>query len=64
MFEVSTRASEISGTFSVAGDELSGDKPRQFVNLENAMRCAVVDHDNSWRTAQGLGAEKEYVPLS
>ena len=43
-FEGPTCTSKIHGAFSAGGDELSGDEPRQFTNLENAIGCAVVDH--------------------
>ena len=46
-FEGPTCASKVHGTFSAADeDELAGDEPRQFVDLENAMGCAVTDHGN------------------
>jgi len=43
-FEGPTYASKVHGASSADEDELSGDKPRQFVNLENAMGRAVMDH--------------------
>jgi len=44
-FEGPTRASKIHGAlFCADEDELTGDEPRQFANLENAIGCAVMDH--------------------
>ena len=45
-FEGSTCASKIHGGSSADEDELTGDEPRQFGNLENAIGRAVVDHGN------------------
>ena len=43
-FEGPTCASKVYGAFSADEDELAGDVPRQFADLENAMGRAVVDH--------------------
>ena len=43
-FEGPTRASKAQGAFSADEDELAGDEPRQFADLENAMGRAVVGH--------------------
>ena len=40
-------ASKIHGTFSADGDELTGNGPRQLVNLENAVGCVVIDRGGS-----------------
>ena len=46
-FEGSTRASEIHGALPTDGNELTGDEPRQFVDPENAVGRAVVNHGSS-----------------
>ena len=44
-FEAPTCASKVHGAPLAADeDKLAGDEPRQFVDLENAMGCAVTDH--------------------
>ena len=43
-FEVPTRASEVSGAFPADRNKLTGDGPRQFGNLENAVGYVAVDH--------------------
>jgi len=51
-FEGPTCTSKTHGTvFSTNEDELPGDEPRQFANLENAVGCAVVDHGGLFDTA-------------
>jgi len=62
LFEGATCASKVHGAFSADEDELAGDEPRQFVNLENAMGCAFMDHGGmlwslapvGWRELQAL----------
>jgi len=46
LFEGPTCASKVHGAFSADEDELAGDEPRQFVDLENSMRRAVMGHDS------------------
>ena len=48
-FEAPTCASKVYGTFSADEDELAGDVPRQFADLENAMGCAFMDHGSLCR---------------
>ena len=43
-FEGSTYASKIYGAFLADEDELTGDEPRQFADLENATGRAIMDH--------------------
>ena len=43
-FERSTCASKIHSAFSANEDELVGNEPRQFVNLEDGIGRAIVDH--------------------
>ena len=45
-FEGSACASKIHGAFLADEDELAGDEPRQFADLENATGRAVMDHGN------------------
>ena len=52
-FEVSACTSETHDASPVDRDELTGDEPREFADLENAMGRAVVNHGDSWRTATG-----------
>ena len=42
-FEGPTCASKVHGASSADEDELAGDEPRQFADLENVMRRAVMD---------------------
>ena len=46
LFEGPACASKVYGAFSADEDELAGDEPRQFADLENAVRCAVMGHGN------------------
>ena len=44
-FEAPTCASKVHGALSAVGeDELAGNEPRQFANLENVMGRAVMGH--------------------
>ena len=51
-FEAPTCASKVYGTFGADEDDLVGDVPRQFADLENAMgrARAVVDHGRLYGT--------------
>ena len=49
-FKGPTCASKVYGTFLADEDELAGDVPRQFADLENAMGRAVVDHGSLYGT--------------
>ena len=44
-FEGPTGASKIHGAFWADEDELTGDEPCQFADLENAIGRGIVDHD-------------------
>ena len=43
-FKAPTCASEIHSVLSAGGDELTGDDPRQFTDLENAKGDVFVGH--------------------
>ena len=43
-FEISAYASGMHGVLSVGKDELAGDEPFEFADLEKAIVCVVVDH--------------------
>ena len=56
-FEGSTRTREVRCALWANEDELAGDEPRQFTNVEDARGRAVIDHraeQLGWNLASGV----------